>query len=244
MRDIDKQPLITIITVSYNSAKTIERTIQSVISQSYQNIEYIIIDGMSTDGTTDIIAKYNDDIYYWISEKDNGVYDAMNKALALSNGFAIGILNSDDWYESEAVYKVVEHMQSMPAVDIIHGLLRFIDLNGNADSIVGHYSSFLNRGMIEHPTCFIKKSIYNLVGDFDLKYKSAADYDWMLRAEAMGANFLLIPEVITNFRRGGLSDSDHGFLEELQIKKRNNKISSFKYSYWKLFTVLKRIIRP
>jgi glycosyltransferase involved in cell wall biosynthesis len=233
-----KEPLVTIITVVYNGVNTLEQTIKSVINQSYQNIEYIVIDGGSTDGSLDLINKYDQHIKHWISEKDEGIYYAMNKALKIAQGSIISILNSDDWYEINTVEKVISYYQLNPKVDIIHGLLKFIAVNNKPDLITGHYSSFLDKGMIEHPTCFIKKTLYDKVGFFNVGYKSASDYEWMLRAQRSDAKFLLIPELLTNFRRGGISDSLFGASEELLIKKRFGVISNFKYFYWKAFVTL------
>ncbi len=239
MNEDNNLPLVTVITVAFNSAATIEKTINSVLGQSYKNIEYIIIDGSSTDGTKEIVSRYSDQLAYWISEKDSGIYDAMNKALVKSNGNLISILNSDDWYEDDIIEKVVKYHLEFYDVDVIHGILRFIGTDEKPDLVIGHYSSFLDKGMIEHPTCFIKKSLYQTIGYFSLEYKSASDYDWMLRARAAGAKFMLIPEICTNFRRGGMSDSSLGFLEELRIKRKNRIISTLRYTYWKVRTHLK-----
>lgn len=236
-------PLVSVITVVYNRVKTLEQTIKSVVNQTYPNIEYIIIDGGSTDGSVAIIKEYEDKLTYWISEKDNGIYDAMNKGLLHAKGTLISILNSDDWYEPDAVEKIINTYNSNAHIDIFHGLLRFIGHDNNPDLIAGHYNNFLDRGMIEHPTCFIKSSLYQKVGKFNTNYKSAADYDWMLRANAAEARFLLIPQIITNFRRGGISDSQRGFQEELLIKKSYRLITSFKYSYWKLYSKFLAIVK-
>ncbi|MGM8362798.1 glycosyltransferase family 2 protein [Flavobacterium sp. ARAG 55.4] len=222
-------PKISIITVSYNSVSTIEDTILSVINQKYTNYEYIIIDGGSNDGTVEIIKKYQDKISFWVSEPDKGIYDAMNKGLEIAKGEFIGILNSDDWYENQTLENVVKYHNRYPNIDIIHGLLKFINKDGIIDSIVGHDSLFLKDGMIEHPTCFIKRSLYIKVGAFSLLYKSAADFEWILRAKNAGAIFLLIPEILTNFRRGGMSDSFLSGLEALKIQKKYGYISNVKY---------------
>jgi glycosyltransferase involved in cell wall biosynthesis len=243
MNQYNNSPLVSVITITYNSVMTLQQTIESVISQSYTNIEYIIIDGCSTDGSVGIIENYKDKLTYWISEKDNGIYDAMNKGLSKAKGDLISILNSDDWYEPDAIEKVINACIFNRDVDVFHGLLRFIDNKGNPDLITGHYESFLDRGMIEHPTCFIKSSLYQKVGKFNNMYKSAADYDWMLRAKAAGAQFFLIPQIITNFRRGGVSDSQKGFQEELSIKRSYGLITKFKYSYWKLYSKFLSIIK-
>lgn len=231
--NIKKKPIISIITVSYNAVSTIEQTISSVINQGFEDYEYIIIDGASTDGTIEIIKKYQDKITYWVSEPDKGIYDAMNKGIKVANGQLISLLNSDDWYEKGALSTVANNFCLNPNVDVFHGLLRFIDAHGNPDSITGHYSSFLGIGMIEHPTCFIKKSVYEKTGKFSLEYRSASDFDWMMKTQRNGAVFFLIPFVLTNFRRGGMSDSYKSSFEELYIKRKYGVISGFKYFYWK-----------
>lgn len=225
------KPFISIITVSFNSVDTIEQTILSVIDQDFKDYEYIIIDGGSTDGTIDIIKKYQKQISSWVSEPDKGIYDAMNKGLKIAKGNFISILNSDDWYEKDSLNFVANSYRLNPNIDLFHGLLRYVDINGEADSIVGHYSYYLNSGMIEHPTCFVKREFYDRVGLFNLNYKSASDYDWMLRARKAGGKFLLIPEIFTNFRRGGMSSSFIGSYEELLIKKQYGIISNFKFIF-------------
>ncbi|OXB16110.1 glycosyltransferase family 2 protein [Flavobacterium reichenbachii] len=237
MKNVEK-PLVSIITVVFNNVRTLEQTINSVINQSYKNIEYIIIDGGSTDGSVDLIKKYESQISYWVSEPDKGIYYAMNKGLSVATGNLVSVLSSDDWYESTSVEKAVNYYELNPEIDIIHGLLRFIGANDMPDLVTGHYNSFLTKGMIEHPTCFITKKIYDKVGFYNVLYKSAGDYEWMLRAKKLEAKFLFIPELLTNFRRGGISGSYIGSLEELLIKKRFGVISNFKYRYWKIFYYL------
>ena len=237
MKNVEN-PLISIITVVFNNVHTLEQTINSVVNQSYSNIEYIIIDGGSTDGSVDVIKKYESKISYWVSEPDKGIYYAMNKGLSIATGKLVSILSSDDWYESTTVEKAVNYYKLNPEVDIIHGLLRFIGANDMPDLVTGHYNSFLTKGMIEHPTCFISRKMYDKVGFYNVHYKSAGDYEWMLRAKKLEAKFLFIPELFTNFRRGGISSSYIGASEELLIKKRFKVISNVKYSYWKVFIYL------
>ncbi|BAV10201.1 Glycosyltransferase involved in cell wall bisynthesis [Filimonas lacunae] len=237
------EPLVSIITVVYNSEKTLEQTLQSVCEQTYKNIEYIVIDGGSSDGTVDIIKKYSSDIAYWISEKDGGIYYAFNKALAMAKGELIGIINSDDWYEKNAVECVVKEYLLCKGGDVFHGLLRFIGEGDKPDSVVGHYHTFLSNGMIEHPTCFVKKSLYDSIGHFDTMYRSAADYEFMQRARKAGARFVFVTQLLANFRRGGISDSEVGFLEELAIKRRYGVISKLKYIKWKLFVKVRKYLQ-
>lgn len=201
---------VSIITVSFNSVHTIEQTILSVLNQSYQNIEYIIIDGKSTDGTCNIIKKYADAISYYVSEPDKSIYDAMNKGLRRATGDIIGIINSNDWYESDAVYKVVKHFTSGKA-ELIHGKMCFVDEKGNcAYSKVKTLSHlWYMTGIVLHPTVFVKREIYEKYGVFNTDYRIAADYDLLLRFYANGVRFKYIDELISNFRTGGTSSDNY-----------------------------------
>ena len=236
-------PLISIITVSYNAVKTIEETILSVLNQTYHNIEYIIIDGGSTDGTIDIIKKYQDRISYWVSEPDKGIYDAMNKGIAKANGELIGIINSDDWYELDAVQNVVlEFNNTRPA--IYHGGLNIVK-----DDIVFYISKAsikikrLKKGMvINHPATFVCKKIYDEIGVFSTSYKIASDYDFILRAFMKGYEFKSINKVLANFRIGGVSTNINKLLlKELHtIRKNNNTYILFDKYY--IYDILKYMI--
>ena len=203
-------PKISIITVSYNAAKTIEQTILSVINQTYNNIEYIIIDGGSTDGTVEILKKYEDKIAYWVSELDNGIYDAMNKGIDIANGEIVGIINADDWYEKNAIEISVNSLLKDEELDGICGDI-FIYMECSKCTLVKRICSstslnLLKNGMtIMHPTVFLKKSFYDKYGKFDTKFRIAADYDLMLRASLKGANIKYIPMIISHFRLGGTS---------------------------------------
>lgn len=201
---------VSIITVSYNSAQTIEQTIRSVLSQSYQNIEYIVIDGQSTDGTCDIIKKYEDEIAFYVSEPDAGLYDAMNKGLQHVTGDIIGIINSDDWYEQDAVAKIVKCFVIREA-EVVHGKMCFVDEKGNCTYSRRKtiHSIWYLPGTVLHPTVFVKRTIYEKYGAFNTDYKIAADYDLLLRFYAQGVQFEYIDEIISNFRSGGISDSNY-----------------------------------
>jgi glycosyltransferase involved in cell wall biosynthesis len=202
----NEKPYFTIITVTFNSAKTIVDTLESVLNQSYVNYEYLIIDGKSTDNTISIVKSYERKFkgkLKYLSEKDNGIYDAMNKGLSLAKGSIIGIINSDDWYESdtlETIYKTF----SKQDIDLAYGLLRFFKDN-ILFSIECHTHHFIQNSMIPHPTCFIRKRIYDIHGMFDINYKSAADYDLIIRFLKKGVRFHLIYKILANFRIGGMS---------------------------------------
>lgn len=196
---------VSIITVCYNSAKTIEQTIQSVINQFYINIEYIIIDGGSTDGTLNIIKKYEDKISYWVSEPDDGLYDAMNKGISVATGDIVGIINSDDWYNEKAIAKVVDCFNKGKA-DVVYGDIINISANGKelykSNKSVVQDELFL-RIIYDHPSFFVKKSAYEKYGGFQCKYRISADYHLMLKLYSNGAIFKYVEFPIAYFRLSG-----------------------------------------
>lgn len=203
----------SIITVSYNSAKTIEQTILSVINQKYPFIEYIIIDGASQDETLSIIEKYQPKISIVVSEKDNGIYHAMNKGISLATGDVIGILNSDDFYSDENVLNDVATLFEHGKADAIYADLQYVDAEDTRKNVrfwkSGKYKpgDFLFGWMPPHPTFFVKKEIYNKYGLFNLDFRSSADYELMLRfihKHQISINYL--PRVIVKMRVGGQSN--------------------------------------
>lgn len=180
---VARQIKISIITVSYNALKTIEQTINSVVNQSYPNIEYIIIDGGSTDGTVDIIKKYKDKIAYWISEPDGGIYDAMNKGIKVATGDYIQILGADDCMINEAVIAdVVSDIKNKEADLYCYGVIG-VDETALKEKYLGNH--YVRNGnpkytMIPHPGMFVKREMY-LKFPFDTSYKIAADYKFFLQ---------------------------------------------------------------
>lgn len=212
-------PQVSVITVVYNGERYLEQAIRSVLAQSYDDIEYIIIDGGSTDGSVPIIRKYEDRIACWISEKDNGISDAFNKGLARCNGGVIGILNADDWYEPETVAIAMKHLQD---ADIAFGDIR-LWRDERVDSIVrGNFIRLEKEMTLNHPTVFIRKQCYDLYGGFDLQFRCAMDYDLLLRMKVNRCRFIYIPQVLANMRWGGMSDEHWriGCRETLQIKNK------------------------
>jgi glycosyltransferase involved in cell wall biosynthesis len=212
-------PLVSIITVVYNGDKYIEQTINSVLNRSYKNIEYIIIDGGSTDNTIEIIKRYEDKIDYWQSEKDDGIYFAMNKGISLAKGELIGILNADDYYLSGTITKVVKTHKTNYA-DIYYGDIQYVSESGELLLPATPDISKMNEmPAIFHPTCFVRKSVYDKAGMFDTKYKISADYDFLLRCLKQNFSFHYIPEVFTCFRLGGMSTSCASNIEGYKIMK-------------------------
>jgi glycosyltransferase involved in cell wall biosynthesis len=200
-----ENPLVTIITVVYNGEDYIEQAITSVLQQSYSNIEYIIVDGLSTDNTMPIVNKYKDRIQKIISEKDKGISDAFNKGIALAKGEIIGILNADDWYEKGTVEKVVREMGES---DIVYGDLRLWK-NETFDTIFCGNHDYLKKEMsVNHPTVFIRRHCYEKYGTFNLSYKYAMDYELLLRFMFKGCTYKYIPSVLANMRWAGASDKN------------------------------------
>lgn len=173
---------VSVLTPCYNSESTIEQTLISIENQTYKNIEYIIIDGGSVDRTLALIEEHRNKLPQRItivSEKDHGIYDAMNKGICLAKGQLIGIVNSDDWYEKDTIEQAVRHYQNH-SYEVVYGMQRNYFKNKEKSIFIYHHD-FLSEQMITHSTCFVTKQAYDRFGLFDTKYHSAADYDLMLR---------------------------------------------------------------
>lgn len=226
-------PKVSIITVCFNSAKTIRDTIESVINQTYHNIEYIIIDGGSTDGTVDIIREYEPYIAKWISEPDKGIYDAMNKGITMATGEIIGIINSDDWYALDCLSLVVHTFITDPKIDVVHGNIVICDEDGimlyRLISQVDIRKDLFKRMTIFHPTMFIRKSVYKNDGLYNSKYTIAADYDLLCRIVRRNYRIKNVDIELAFMRLGGISNSKHYQLSKEYFHIRSkNKINVFK----------------
>lgn len=182
---------ISLITATYNSGATIEDTLKSVLSQTYKNIDYWVVDGDSKDNTMDIVRQYEPLFggrLHWISEKDRGIYDAMNKGIANCTGDVVGIINSDDFFTSDAVLeRVAREFDSEAGIDAVYGDIHFIK-NGAPDKVVRYYSSkpfrpmWLRFGfMPAHPSFYARREVFERCGLYSLDYKIASDYDMMVR---------------------------------------------------------------
>jgi glycosyltransferase involved in cell wall biosynthesis len=245
-RSITFLPLITVITVVFNGVKTLEETIKSVINQTYLNIEYIIIDGGSTDGTLDIIKKYEDSIDYWVSEPDKGIYDAMNKGIKLAAGYIIGIINSDDWYVEGALNEIFSAFNDNGEdIGVFHGDIFLVDENGSKlFSVKPPDIHKIKSEMINHPSCFIEKKVYKIYGVYNNSFKVAADYDMLLKLFMLGIKFKYIPKQIANFRTGGFNNQFfiRGGIEHIHINIRYgyNPLKAYLKGY---FGIIKKIIK-
>ncbi|MFB9054523.1 glycosyltransferase family 2 protein [Formosa undariae] len=219
---------VSIITATYNSEKTIEDCLKSVLNQDYDSIEYIIIDGASTDDTLNIIEKFKQkhDNVISISEPDKGIYDALNKGIEKATGDVVGFLHSDDFFASNETISHIVEAFGTTKVDGVYGDLHYIN-STNSDKIVRNWKSkpfsdkLLKQGwMPAHPTLFLKKKVYNTHGLFNIKFKIAADYDLMLRIfKDKKLHFNYLPEVITKMRVGGASNRS---LKNIWLKTRED----------------------
>lgn len=209
--------LISIITVCFNAQETIRQTIQSVLDQTYQNIEYIIIDGKSTDHTMEIIGEYCDKISTVISEHDEGIYNAMNKGISLAHGEIIGIINADDWYEEDAVQNVVRIFTENPAIQILAGQVHVIENNKVIyDTLQKPEHKIWYQMPFPHPATFVRKNVYDMYGRYDEQYRISADYEFLLRCYSYGVVFRIVDDVFANFRSGGLSSNDRATMQETE----------------------------
>lgn len=204
---------ISIITVCFNGASTIEETILSVAAQQYPNKEHLIIDGASTDGTTEILRRHQD-VVRWISEPDHGIYDAMNKGIAMASGEIIGTLNADDIYADDTVLSQVAEVFSDPAVEACFADLVYVDKH-DPGKIVRYWESrpykagLFERGwMPAHPTFFVRRRLYEQFGKFDLNFPRQADFELTMRfLNVHGAKSVYIPRIWVKMRMGGISNN-------------------------------------
>lgn len=225
--------LVSVVTPCYNSRNTIERTLECIENQTYKNIEYIIVDGASTDGTLKIIEQHKDKLpknLTVVSEKDNGIYDAMNKGIRLAKGQLIGIVNSDDWYENDTIEQAVKNYGGSQ-YEVIYGMQRNFLREKEKVTFI-YYHDFLPEQMITHPTCFVTADTYRDLGMFDINYRSAADYDLMLRFyESRKVVFQPVMCVMSNFRMGGMSGSQTGVRENAMIRYKRGYMSKKRYQF-------------
>lgn len=230
---------VSIITVSYNSAATIKKTIESVLSQTVHPYEHIFIDGKSSDETASVIQSYSEAYQQagismkLISEPDEGYYDAMNKGVHLAQGDVIGILNSDDWYEPDAIKHVAHYAAQHPDSDIFMGNIYI----HNKDQIILKRAKadryYQTSRHFNHPAMFARKSAYDQVGDY-INGNVHNDYGWYLKALKMGKRVITIPEVLTNFSIGGVSSkkSFRNTLKRIGLKYEVYRNNGYSRLYW------------
>lgn len=239
---------ISIITATYNSAETVRYTFDSVLAQTYKDIEYIVVDGLSKDNTLDIIKEYEPKFngrMRYVSEMDSGLYDAMNKGIAMATGDVVGILNSDDFYTSNDILELVAGNMKDVAVDAVYGDIHFVD-KANLDKCVRYYSSrIFSRWLMRygfmpaHPSFYCKRDVYTKYGAFNTKYKIGADFESLLR-------YIYVNRISTKYikrdfvtmRTGGASTE--GFNSRWQIMKDHLKALKANGVYSNMFLLCLR----
>ena len=219
------QPILSVITIVYNNVNDIERTMLSVLGQTYPNIEYILIDGLSKDGTLGVIKRYEKRIAKFISEKDDGIYDAMNKGLELATGDYVIFMNSgDEFYDAETVAAV---FATAPDADIYYGETEMIDSNGQSLGQRRHkapaqltWRSFKFGMSVSHQAIYIKQ---DLLEPYDDKYELSADIDWIIRAAKKAKKIVNVNRYVAKYLVGGMSKTRHSqsLMERFDIMKKH-----------------------
>jgi len=246
---------ISIITIAYNSAETIEDTIRSVVTQDHPDVEYIVVDGGSSDGTLEIISRYKKDIAMIVSEKDRGIYDAMNKGVRMATGDVVGILNSDDFYADNRVLGDVAQKFSEEKCEGLYADLVYVN-RAQSDKVVRTWNAgpyvagkFLKGWMPPHPTFFVKNEVYKKFGAYSLDLRSAADYELMLRfIHKHHISLSYLPRAIIKMRVGGQSNVTlrnrlKANMEDRLAWKMNGLRPAFFTLTWKPISKLFQFIR-
>ncbi|HEV2270395.1 MAG TPA: glycosyltransferase family 2 protein [Steroidobacteraceae bacterium] len=231
--------LVTVITVAFNSAGTISRTIDSIAAQTHPRIEYIIVDGASSDGTVELLRQREADIDLWLSEPDRGISDAFNKGIALASGQFISLVNSDDWMDPDHLARAIACLQESGA-DFAFGNL-MVHGGGNAPQYVidgnPHYATRIRHSMpaLSHPSVVCRREVYERHGLYDRNLRIAMDYEWLLRSYKSGARGRYVPQITSHMGGGGVSDlSGHVGLREVRdVSIRHGYSSPLAWTrYW------------
>ena len=241
---------VSVITVVFNNKHTLKDTIDSVLQQDYANIEYIIVDGGSTDGTIELIKSYGERICKFISEPDNGLYDAINKGIKLATGEVVGLLHSDDLFSnSNVISKIVAAFKDSGA-DSVYGDLHYVDKEDTQKVIRNWRSGYYSKGKFErgwmppHPTFYVKRKVYLVHGLYDTGFKSAADYELMLRLlYKVGISANYIKDTLVHMRVGG--ESNRSLFNRIRANKEDHqawiKNQLRPYFYTRLLKPLRKI---
>lgn len=234
---------VSIVTVTYNSESTLRDTIESVLSQDYDNIEYIIVDGQSTDATLSIIDEYRDRISVVISESDRGIYDAMNKGIDRATGDIVGILNSDDYFSDNHIVSMIAG-EFDGTVDAVYGDVVFISPS-SPQKVVRYYSSkiFKPSRMVmglspAHPSFYVKREFYERYGKYNISYRIASDFDLFVRFFSSPMRYRYVEKVFVKMRTGGIST--RGLKSKYILNKEILKICKRNGIRTNLFVVLSR----
>lgn len=247
---MDKTPFFSIVTVTFNSEQTLNQTIDSLLDQECDDFEYILVDGNSSDSTISIIKSYEEKFsqrgipFYWISEEDDGIYDAMNKGLKKASGEFIGIINSDDWYEKDSL-KIIKEEYNKSHSDLLHGNLNLFNEKKEFLKVLKPSGprSAIRKMPFLHPTCFVKKNVYQALKGYRLDYQICSDYDFVLRVLKKGFSIKYIDTTLANFTMGGVSTTmvDKSLKESHRIRVRNGYNAFLSKFYFYLETIICKI---
>lgn len=231
----ESQPLLTVIVAVFNGSKTLQQCIDSFAQQTYKNKELIIIDGGSQDATVDLLKKNNELINYWISESDQGIYDAWNKGLAHVNGDWICFLGADDYFwNGEVMSKVAQYLDGIPSSeDVAYGQVMLLNDSGRDMYAVGEpwddiKERFKQVMCIPHQGVFHRRTLFERSGQFDPSFRIAGDYELLLR-ELKKNNAVYIPVIVTGMRQGGISNKQENTIKALREIRRAQKVHGFKF---------------
>lgn len=216
------QPLVTIVTVVLNKRTQLEKTVASVGQQNYENLEHIVIDGGSSDGTVELLRERDQSIDHWISEPDTGISAAFNKGLALANGDIVAFLNAGDWYERDAIETVCSVFRHHPEADVACGAIRLWNPDSSSLVCLSNPSLIEKETSVYHPAVFVKKSSYEKFGYFDENYRYAMDYELLLRFHRRGAKLINLESVIANMSLDGIS-YEHWYSGLKEVKKARSE---------------------
>lgn len=247
---------VSIITVCYNSGQTIAHTLKSVASQTYPDIEYIVVDGLSKDNTLQVIQEHGTRVAKLVSENDNGIYDAMNKALALATGEVIGFINADDFYASNDSVSLAVNALRQSGADSCYGDLCYVEQEDTSKIVRYWRSNSYRDGLFEkgwcppHPTFFVKRAVYQMHGFFNLKYRIAADVELMARFLAVHKiSSSYVPKVLIEMRMGGTTNRSLANVitqnREIRRALRSSGLRFYwpKFLYFKLASRLTQYVR-
>lgn len=234
-----REPTVSLITVVLNGGEALSRALSSVFAQTYRPIDYIVIDGGSTDGSLDLIKRHQDQLAYWVSEPDNGISDAFNKGIAAAKGKYIGLLNADDWLSPDQIEEAVRQLETSDA-SFAFGDLLYHAPDGKALHLIhgdpGYPAKIKSRmPALNHPTMLVKRQVFDQVGDFDERYRVAMDYDWALRAHLTGHHGIYSNRIVGHMTLDGTSDRQfvEGLKEVRQIAVRHGQPLT---AAWPLFS--------
>jgi len=235
----DTKPLISIITVVFNGEKYLEETVVSVLNQTYDNVEYIVIDGGSTDGTVDIIKKYEDKIDYWVSERDGGIYDAMNKGIDIATGKWINFMNVGDSFFDDNVLDVVFAKNNFENIDVIYGNHKVIYPNKTRIAKAGDMRDIWRGSQFCHQSSFISSTLHKSKR-YNICNKIGADFEFFYTAYKNGAKFGYIDVVMANYAAGGVSDVKR---VESIVERWNVIDKSIKTNFYYIWLIIKEMLK-